>query len=1175
LKLLRALLRQVFRHVLVWWLPCIAGLMVVLAALLSWTLGTQAGAVFLLRTVATHFEGEVRGIRGSVLDGLSVDKLRLTLPDLTLDAEGAHLAVAWRALSLRTLHVREFSLDSLHLALTPSTSDGTGTDVPATPPASPVTIVVDRLALGQFTLTQDGAALPVSLGEIAAQGRWDEAGLSLALDNLAVGHAYIDARISGAAHLAELGAPWPMQVTLAAQVRGPRPDSPLCAALRGVTDTGDAPCVFRVDMDANGSLDALALAVRAEGGGLQARAEAELDSYASLPVRQARLEVALANGSGLTVSLQPESIDTADDRDAPLLRERLYGTLSARRFDVTALWPGAIPSALLTAQGRFSLEALARKTLTHVELTLDIAAGSIWNDQALSGHLAASVTNPTQDWTQLRVTRLDTDMSLGQNRLQTRGDFGTSQANLTVNIQAPRLADLWPGLPGGASVQGKLGGSIAHHEAELHARHTLGASAHPVRRNAPVSMDLLLTGGWQTPPNNAPAQDPATLAGWRGQVRALHLAHADTQIVVAQPVALTWLPQAQAPAWPWQIGAGEATVKLPGEHTITITHQGSRAGPGRWESTGAIKEFLFSRPLVREVRKLIDPNFQPAPIQARGSSASNPPVRRGIGLNVTWDLRFNGALAGKARITRRSGDLRIPGDPPSPLGLRELALTIQAAPAQASASRLDLGLTVTTESMGRVDATAWTILRGLTLDPRQTIHTTLNADISNLAWLALLTGDSLDMSGRLNAQVEGQGSLDGPWTSTGTIKGEALRVVRIDDGMRLLDGTLAMRLDNHKVILESLRFPAVRRITPSEWRTRTWIAEEADAQNGELRASGHWDLAAMAGDIQIVLHRFPILQRTDRYAMMSGQVDLAATLPSLRISGSLTADAGWVSPEIAASVPTVDDDVTVRRANDKVDVPSNMDVGMDLTVDLGPRFYVVGMGIDAGLVGRIQIMLDHKRLTGLGAFRTRGGRFEAYGQRLHVRRGLVIFNGSLANPRLDIEALRLGEQVEAGVRVIGTAQRPRIDLVSYPDVSDVDKLSWLILGRGADQSGSDAALLVSLGTSLFGGGEPFYRRFGLDDVGIKTGVMGSSGSLLPDTTVAGSVARASNAELETQFMYASTRFANLITLSIEQALAGAQTVGRASYLLARGLSVDVKGGSVNGLALVYRTFWGD
>src|SRR3546814_9841017 len=110
------------------------------------------------------------------------------------------------------------------------------------------------------------------------------------------------------------------------------------------------------------------------------------------------------------------------------------------------------------------------------------------------------------------------------------------------------------------------------------------------------------------------------------------------------------------------------------------------------------------------------------------------------------------------------------------------------------------------------------------------------------------------------------------------------------------------------------------------------------------------------------------------------------------------------------------------------------------------------------------------KLTADGALRTRGGAIDVYGQHLQLRRGSITFQGDIANPVLNIEALRTGVAVEAGVRVAGTAKRPRIDLVSYPAVSELEKLSWLLLGHGPDGSGGDLALLFSVGTSFLGDG---------------------------------------------------------------------------------------------------------
>lgn len=251
-----------------------------------------------------------------------------------------------------------------------------------------------------------------------------------------------------------------------------------------------------------------------------------------------------------------------------------------------------------------------------------------------------------------------------------------------------------------------------------------------------------------------------------------------------------------------------------------------------------------------------------------------------------------------------------------------------------------------------------------------------------------------------------------------------------------------------------------------------------------------------------------------------------------------------------------------------------MDVNLDLSIDLGPRFYITGYGVNSGLVGQMRLLMEEGKLTAEGALRTRGGAIEIYGQRVQLRRGTITFQGDVTNPVLNIEALRTGGAVEAGVRVAGTAKRPRIDLVSYPEVSDVQKLSWLLLGRGPDDSGGDAALLFSVGTSFLGDGEPFYRKFGIDELTMRSGELGSTGSILPaESVVRGLSSGTSN--IENQFIVASRRLTAGITASIEQALSDTGTVGRLSYRLARGLSAQLSVGTVNGLALIYRTFFMD
>ena len=119
-------------------------------------------------------------------------------------------------------------------------------------------------------------------------------------------------------------------------------------------------------------------------------------------------------------------------------------------------------------------------------------------------------------------------------------------------------------------------------------------------------------------------------------------------------------------------------------------------------------------------------------------------------------------------------------------------------------------------------------------------------------------------------------------------------------------------------------------------------------------------------------------------------------------------------------------------------------------------------------------------------------RFRAYGQELEVDPGSLIFDGPLARPGLDITAWRRHQAVEAGVRVTGTIEAPRVELISNPPVADADKLSWLVLGRApSTASGADLAILqAASGALLAGDQEPLQRRIaqrlGLDEITVRS-----------------------------------------------------------------------------------------
>jgi translocation and assembly module TamB len=136
-------------------------------------------------------------------------------------------------------------------------------------------------------------------------------------------------------------------------------------------------------------------------------------------------------------------------------------------------------------------------------------------------------------------------------------------------------------------------------------------------------------------------------------------------------------------------------------------------------------------------------------------------------------------------------------------------------------------------------------------------------------------------------------------------------------------------------------------------------------------------------------------------------------------------------------------------------------------VQLGEKLRIRGQGLDAGLRGDLRLSAPQGRLRVDGSVRTVDGTYRAYRQRLNIERGVLTFNGPVENPQLDIEAIRPNLDVRVGVAVTGTVLVPRVRLFSEPDMSDADKLSWLLRGRASEGPGSgDTALLQAAAMAL-------------------------------------------------------------------------------------------------------------
>lgn len=1177
--------------------PVLVLLVFVLAAFLMWVLVTSPGTRWALTTAVGVMGGQVSQVRGSIWNGVEIGELELKFPEAALRLEAAALRVDWRRLAERQLHVHALQARTAWVDLRPveAVPDHETADEPFSMPQLPVAIRIDDISLGELILTQSGEPVPVTIRNFASGVSVGASRGQLWLRKLDLATESLEAALEGEMNLFAFAHPWPAEIALDVTVNGVRPGAPVCfrrlvptlpvgrraedAITRLLAGVADAACPLRLKVAGGGSLDSLSLTLQGDGQGMTLNASATLEPLQAMPLRSADVALELPDGS---------SLNGHAGWDGP---EALAGTLTAQRLDVGHLAGGIIPPAVLGFDSRIRLELDERQSVRGGGVSLDFHDGSRWNDQPLSGSLhvdarlvpetaGAVPERPAGDATgapegsdafallrALALERMDVDLALGKNRVRSKGGIGAAGGRLELDIDAPRLADFWPEVPGALSAKGHVEGGIAAHAVVLKGGYTPANGGGRELGSAPVDLDMKAQGGWGGEPE-----------GWRGRIDALQVRHAHLGVQLGAPLDLTYAPGAVAPTWQWTAGATQIALNVDGRHLVSLRHGGSRGGGGRWETEGRIERLPVSPQVLRQIGKDFDiPALNPQErggVKVRGARAADDWE---LVFGLDWNLRYDGAHAGDLRLRRLSGDVMVPGDNPFPLELQALELALKIVPDGEARSRLDADLYIATRRMGRISADAGTVLHatpggGVALRPSDPRRVTLDAAVADLGWTSLLLGDDIDLGGSVQANLRLDGRPDGSWISAGTIQGKGLRVVMIDQGVRLLDGTLQARLDNERVVLERLAFPARLRAEPKEWRTAEWISTNPDAKGGSLTVTGDWNLVESRGVITAALYRFPILQRADRYAMMTGELKVDAALPDMAITGKLTADAGWFDLDMLGGIPTVDSDVVViRPGQEQKEVPVPLGMTLDLEVDLGPRFYLTGYGLNSGLVGSLRVLMQEGKLTGVGALRTRGGAIEAYGQRLQLRRGVITFQGDITRPVLDIEALRTGLAVEAGVRVAGTARRPRIELVSYPAVSEIEKLSWLLLGHGPNDSGGDMALLFSVGTSFLSEGEPFYRRFGIDEVSMRSGELATVASVLPAESVVSGLDSGTSA-IERRFINISKRLSDGMTVSIRQALSETGTVALVSYRLARGLTAEASVGTVNGLALVYRWF---
>lgn len=1155
----------------------LAALMLCACTAIVWMLATESGTRMLLSLLGRQQGIEATDVRGTLVDRLEVGQLTLHAGENTIRITGARLR--WQPWRLREhqLLVEQMAVRTLAIELPPPKDEK-----PPQLPASldlPFRLSIGKLEVGSLTLARSGKPL-LRAADAVLSLHYDGRRHQLQLQQLRVlpdGAAAVSGRLSGSVSL-EAKPPYALSGEWQLSGRHAQGQAEGTLALGGTLENIDA----RV---------ALALArerARARLDGTVALRPFAEQAFAGAELRASQLDLAsLVNG------LPHTRIDATVTMAAPgrgrfSLRNTLPGALDRERLPVAT----ASGTVALSADG-FALSSLK---VNDGEFSGDVARHgsdrwtvggqlrglrvSDWRkldglpELVLNGHIDADGRpgpKPrgkiafTLDGTRIGAQRVSgggklalDEVSLtverlalksGTNRLDADGRLDLAGGDLHFSLQAPALSELGSGYGGALQASGRLYGRFDRPTLEadwrisaLRTRQGLAAASAEGKLlasrqlDAPLQLRLnarrIALRGKEV--DSVDVQVDGSFAAHRLR---LALQSADDRLAIDASGGVDTLDAAAQ--WRGELSRaqldGRLALRTEAPAALTLGAQGLAVNELRIASD-------FGRIVIAQLRQdsqklssrgRIDA-LRLAPLLARWPQSAIADTD--LTLTGDWDIVLpvaSGAPApaGSVRLRRMNGDVVLGGDERLPLGLQVLQ-----ADAHAVGERIALTLEAQGRQLGKIAFGGSVARRGDTLLPQENaaLDGVLEMELPSIAAIAGLLSPAVLASGSLSARLSVTGSVSDPRLD-GRVDGRELRVLLADNGLTLQQGRLEALLAGDTLTLRELSFAG------------------GDGQ-GRVTLSGPLQLAGghAAGALAWRMVRFVAFDRVDRKLQLSGDGRVKLAEGRVDLSGEVKVDRAFFDVG-RTDAPELSDDVQVLGR--KKPAQRALAFGLDLAVVLGDQIRLQGRGLDARIAGTLRVVSSPgEALAAKGEVQVVQGTYKAYGRELTIERGVLRFDGPPGNPALDIRAMRRGTEVEAGVSIVGTAQSPRISLVSEPQVPDAEKLSWLVLGQGlSNTSGAQVGMLQEAAGSLL-------------TQGAAAGVQSQIASAVGLDTIA--VSRSQD-NLQQRIVTLGKRVSSRLYVSYQQGLEVASSIVLLRYTLSPRVTVEAETGTRSVFSLFY------
>lgn len=804
-----------------------------------------------------------------------------------------------------------------------------------------------------------------------------------------------------------------------------------------------------------------------------------------LPAYEASFDFEVSDGDAHTARLNGTASGDTDSLTA--LNMTVDSAIGRLHADGSLLWLPSLASAVRVNGRGLDLSQIVAVPQTDigVDVTIEIENQA---DILFTVHSLDGTYNDERFRAQGKLARADQEwrcdqcrIDIGANRGFVQGSITDKALALTANIAAPQLSQLWPGLNGAMTLDGSLRGTmtapvftgrtsgnslswsgwqVARFSINSRASTTqhldLNASIDDLRRDDQSlgSFDIALNGDladldsrifWELSDFSANAAGALDLSAdyVQGAVKAALFNHAKTG---------SWQLMN-----PFRFSSGQGVIDI-------AAHS--------WKNGNA--ELIVNQLRIAKDETRIGAKLDRLPLEMLQPAL---PQNFEISGYANSDIRLRlsgGEWFGSVNWEQQQTQLRISQLDEQPLDVvipvAQVDLRLLGTSAEATAAvEVDPGLSATLEVS----------LAALTANPD--IEATLKIDGKDWYWVPAVFPEIDKFEGVVDAEMLARGPLREP-----NLSGE----LRWHDG-RLIIPALNVPIEDIDIAIAGSS------------SGNAMVKGQAKVGGGALMIDGRFD------DLMRMSRSFTVRISGENADILNWPDYKLSASPDIRVGGrqdGVTVNGRVDIPRAEIAIRQIPEgsvkpsaDVTVLGRADQAETEIPLTGQADFV--LGKNVHVEALGLDTKLEGQLNVSVsENQQIRADGKLTLVDGVFEAYGQRLTITDGSMLFTGPLDNPFVSVRAIRTIESadgtVTAGIDLRGPAQNLVASVFSEPTMAESDALSYLVLGRPLEQStategGQLSGAAVALGlrqaariTNQIG------QAFGLDQLEVA----GSGGS---------------------------------------------------------------------------------